>query len=92
MERQPHIQCPLCSWERHANARWACAPGEPGSACGTRWNTVRTAGCCPGCGHFWAKPQCLACKQSSPHEGRYHYPPGDGPVERVEEVLEVGAE
>lgn len=90
MERQPHIHCPLCHWEPGASARWICGPSEPGAGCGTCWNTFWTAGCCPGCGHFWAKTQCLACKQSSPHEDWYHYPAGEGSAERVEEALEAG--
>jgi hypothetical protein len=77
MEPQPHIHCPSCRWKPQAGSRWRCTPSEPGAGCGALWNTFWTAGCCPGCGHFWARTQCLACKQSSPHEAWYHYPPKD---------------
>jgi hypothetical protein len=77
MDRQPHIYGPLCRWEPNGNSVWYCAPTEPGAGCRTRWNTFWTAGCCPGCGHFWAKTQCLSCKQHSPHEAWYHYPPDE---------------
>lgn len=66
MNQEAHIHCPLCDWEPKAESRWVCAPGEPGSGCRTVWNTFWTAGCCPGCRHFWSKTKCLSCKRSSP--------------------------
>jgi len=91
MEPQPLIYCPLCKWEPNGNSLWCCAPSEPGAGCFTRWNTFWTAGCCPGCGHFWAITQCLSCKQKSPHEAWYHYPTDEGRERRKakEEELEV---
>ncbi|WP_329741509.1 hypothetical protein [Dyella sp. A6] len=79
MQPQAHIYCPHCRWEPRVDSRWLCTASEPGAGCGTRWNTFWTAGCCPGCGHYWTRTQCLACKQSSPHEAWYHYPSNDTP-------------
>jgi hypothetical protein len=89
MEPQPLIYCPLCKWEPNGNSLWCCAPSEPGAGCFTRWNTFWTAGCCPGCGHFWAITQCLSCKQKSPHEAWYHYPSDEGRERSKEAELET---
>ncbi|HEX7731223.1 MAG TPA: hypothetical protein VF415_01150 [Rhodanobacter sp.] len=90
MERHPHIHCPRCAWEPRPDSRWRCAAGEPGSGCGTVWNTFWTAGCCPGCGHYWAMTQCLSCRQASPHEAWYHFPPPEGgEAQETKEALET---
>lgn len=90
MERQPHIHCPHCAWEPRADSRWCCTSREPGSGCGTSWNTFWTAGCCPGCGHYWEMTQCLSCRQASPHTQWYHFPPPDeGHVGEREQALET---
>lgn len=89
-QRQARIQCPLCAWQPRADSRWRCTPGEPGSGCGTVWHTFWTAGCCPGCGHYWTMTQCLACKRASPHERWYHFPPPEDAGERAtDKALEV---
>ena len=89
MERQPHIYCPLCQWEPNGNSLWYCAPSEPGAGCRTRWNTFWTAGCCPGCGHFWAMTQCLSCKKKSPHEAWYHFPDDDERTRQTDKEMEA---
>jgi hypothetical protein len=90
MERQPHIHCPHCAWEPRADSRWCCTSREPGSGCGTLWNTFWTAGCCPGCGHYWEMTQCLSCRRASPHTQWYHFPPPDeGHVGDREQALET---
>jgi hypothetical protein len=90
MERQPHIHCPHCAWEPRADSRWRCTSREPGSGCGTSWNTFWTAGCCPGCGHYWEMTQCLSCRRASPHTQWYHFPPPDeGHVGEREQALEA---
>jgi hypothetical protein len=91
-ERQPHIHCPLCAWEPRPDSRWKCTAREPGSGCGMVWNTFWTAGCCPGCGHYWAMTQCLSCRQVSPHEQWYHFPPPEkGETRETKEALETAA-
>jgi hypothetical protein len=92
MNREPRIYCPLCEWEPKPESRWVCAPGEPGSGCLTSWNTFWTAGCCPGCGHFWSKTACFRCRQMTPHQDWYHYPPDntDSVDEEKEATIEHG--
>ena len=89
MAKEPVIRCPLCEWVPKADSRWVCAPSEPGAGCFTSWNTFWTVGCCPGCGHFWNRTQCLACKQASPHQDWYFFPPDEELAKDRERELEA---
>ena len=39
--------------------------------------------------HFWAKTQCLSCKQASPHEAWYHYPSDEDRALQKDKALET---
>lgn len=44
----------------------------------------------PGCGHCWAMTQCLSCRQTSPHEQWYYFPPPeDGEARETKKSLET---
>ena len=86
MKDRAKIYCPLCEWKPRPQDVWSCVP-----SCGTVWNTFWTRGVCPGCATRWAKTQCLACGEVSPHEAWYHYPPQDErPAEETELALSAG--
>src|SRR5262249_20179138 len=72
-----HIRCRLCHWRPSRASRWSCGGGDadtpesPFEGCGTSWNTFKTRGRCPGCGHRWQWTSCPSCQQWSLHEDWY---------------------
>lgn len=69
------IRCPLCQWQPDAHSLWCCDDcGHPEyffDSCGAIWNTFKTRGVCPGCGHLWRWTSCLRCYEWSLHEDWY---------------------
>jgi hypothetical protein len=69
------IRCPLCKWRPKASSRWYCGdcdyPEYFFDGCGTAWNTFKTRGRCPGCGHQWRWTICLSCHRWFRHEEWY---------------------
>src|ERR1044071_547279 len=69
------IRCPICKWQPKESSRWFCGdcdyPEYFFEGCGTAWNSFKTRGLCPGCGHQWRWTVCLSCYGWSPHNDWY---------------------
>src|ERR1041385_5664745 len=69
------IRCPLCKWQPKESSRWYCGdcdyPEYFFEGCGTAWNSFKTRGLCPGCGHQWRWTVCLSCYGWSKHNDWY---------------------
>jgi rubredoxin len=59
--RRYEWRCPQCGWVPFALNAWKC------KACGLVWDTFRTLGVCPRCGHRHDDTACLRCRRISPN-------------------------